>query len=98
MRRAAMLSGVLALLVPAAAVIALHLSSVQQLLYRRAAAELETRTGLRLEAESFRLRPFGLHVELSRPTLAVDGAEPFFTADRLTVEVAPRAVSSASSR
>jgi outer membrane protein assembly factor BamA len=75
------------LLVLVAVVAALHVRPVQRALFDRATSMLEDRTGLRVAAESVRLRPFGIRLELIHPSFAAAAAEPFLTADSLTVEV-----------
>ncbi len=87
-RTSALVAAALVLLL-VAVVAALHVRPVQRALFDRAAAMLEARTGVRVAAESVRLRPFGIRLELIHPSFAAGAAEPFLSADSLAVEVAP---------
>ena len=78
-----------ALLLLALALAILRLDGVQRSLFRRAAAAVESRTGLRVEAQAARLRPLAGSLLLTRPSVAVGSAEPFLTAEALKVRLSP---------
>ena len=88
--RVTRLGALAVLLILAGSLAALHLPPVQRAIFDRAVVAVEGRTGLRVGAEAVRLRPLGIRLELTSPSVAAGGAAPFLIADSLIVELAPR--------